>query len=322
MRALLLHSFDGPDALSLGEIPEPQEADRVIIDVHTSGISYADALALRGKYQLRITPPFVPGMEIAGYVRSAPADSGFHAGDRVASFVRWGAWAEVVATQPCYTFRIPEELAFEEATALTLNYRTSYFALVWRGGLRAGETVLVHGAAGGVGSAAVQIARASGTRVLATASGIEKCATAAAAGAEQVLDTASAWLGAVRDTTGGKGVDVVFDPVGASLFDDSVRCLAPGGRLLVVGFAGGTIPTVAVNRLLLRNTSVVGVAFPEYAEHFPTMPAEVADGVLAMMGKGQLRPVIGGRYPLELATEAIHALETRQAMGKLVLTVK
>ena len=142
MRALLLRSFNGPDALSQAEIPEPRETDLVIIDVHTSGISYADALALRGKYQLRLSPPFVPGMEIAGYVRTAPADSGFHKGDRVASFVRWGAWAEVVATQPCYTFRIPAELAFEEAVALTLNYRTSYFALVWRGGLQESETVV------------------------------------------------------------------------------------------------------------------------------------------------------------------------------------
>lgn len=319
MRALVLQSLDGPDSLSLVEVPAPGAPDRVVIEVHAAGVSYADALVLRGKYQLRIAPPFVPGTEVAGVVRWAPPGSGFHPGDRVAAFVRWGAWAELAAAEPFYTFPIPEGLPFDEAAALPLNYRTSYFALLWRGGLRAGESVLVHGASGGVGSAAVQIAAASGARVLATAGGEEKQALARNAGAELVLDPGSAWLGAVRDATGGQGVDVVFDPVGGALFDDSVRSLAPGGRLLVVGFAGGAIPTVAVNRLLLRNASVAGVAFPEYAAHDPTMPGGVAEGVLALLAQGRLRPVIGGRYPLERAADAVRALEARKALGKLVL---
>jgi NADPH2:quinone reductase len=152
--------------------------------------------------------------------------------------------------------------------------------------------------------------------------GEEKRGAAALAGAERVFDAGSDWLGAVRDAAGAKGVDVVFDPVGGSLFDDSVRALAPGGRLLVVGFAGGSIPTVAVNRLLLRNAAVVGVAFPEYAEHHPSMPSRVAEGVLGMLKEGQLRPLIGGRHSLERGADALRALEARRAVGKLVLVVK
>ncbi|MEW6488944.1 MAG: NADPH:quinone oxidoreductase family protein [Thermodesulfobacteriota bacterium] len=321
MRAMVLQSLDGPGALFPAEVPEPHDPDRVVIEVRAAGVSYADALVLRGKYQLRIAPPFVPGTEVAGVVRSAPAGSGFCPGDRVAAFVRWGAWAEVAAAEPFYTFPVPEELPFPEAAALPLNYRTSHFALLWRGGLRAGETVLVHGTGGGVGSAAVQIAVASRARVLATAAGEEKQAVARGAGAEVVFDPGSAWLGLVRDATGGRGIDVVFDPVGGALFDDSVRCLAPGGRLLVVGFAGGAIPTVAVNRLLLRNASVAGVAFPEYAAGDPAMPRRVADEVLALLAKGRLRPAIGDRYPLERAGEAVRALEARTAVGKLVLVL-
>jgi NADPH2:quinone reductase len=319
MRAMVLQSLEGPDALSPAEVPEPNAPDRVVIEVRAAGVSFADALVLRGKYQLRLSPPFVPGTEVAGVVRSAPPGSGFRPGDRVAAFVRWGAWAGLAAAEPFYTFPIPRELPFPEAAALPLNYRTSYFALLWRGGLRAGETVLVHGAGGGGGSAAVQIAVASGARVLATAAGEAKQALARSAGADTVLDPGSAWLGAVRDATGGRGVDVVFDPVGGAHFDDSVRSLAPGGRLLVVGFAGGAIPTVAVNRLLLRNASVAGVAFPEFAAHDPTMPRRVAERVLALLAQGRLRPVIGGRYPLERAGEAVRALEARTAVGKLVL---
>jgi NADPH2:quinone reductase len=322
MRALLLHSLEGPDGLSLADVPEPEGDGRILIDVHAAGISYADTLVLRGKYQLRLATPFVPGTEVAGRVRKAPAESGFRAGDRVAAFVRWGGWAEVAAAQPSYTFRVPDELGFAEAAALPLNYRTAYFALLWRGVLRVGETVLVHGAGGGVGSAAVQIARAAGARVFSTAVGEEKRGAAALAGAERVFDAGSDWLGAVRDAAGAKGVDVVFDPVGGSLFDDSVRALAPGGRLLVVGFAGGSIPTVAVNRLLLRNAAVVGVAFPEYAEHHPSMPSRVAEGVLGMLKEGQLRPLIGGRHSLERGADALRALEARRAVGKLVLVVK
>ena len=322
MRALLLRALDGPDGLSPADIPEPRAKDLVLVEVHTAGVSYADTLAARGRYQLRVEPPFVPGTEIAGRVRFAPAGCGFRPGDRVAAFVRWGAWAELAAAEPLYTFRLPDRLGYEEAAALALNYRTSYFALLWRGNLRAGETVLVHGAAGGVGSAAVQIAKSAGARVLASASGEEKRAAAALAGAERVFEIRDDWLEAVREFTRAKGVDVVFDPVGGELFDDSVRALAPGGRLLVVGFAGGSIPTVAVNRLLLRNASVVGVAFPEYATHHPTMPARVAEAILGMHAKGDLRPLIGRRYPLERGAEALRDLEARRAVGKLVLAVR
>jgi NADPH2:quinone reductase len=211
---------------------------------------------------------------------------------------------------------------FDAATAMTVNYQTSYFALINRGLLRAGETVLVHGAAGGVGSAAVQIARGAGATVIAIVRGADKAASMREQGADHVVEAESAWLAEVRSLTGGRGVDVVYDPVGGDRFTDSLRSLAPGGRLLVVGFAGGEIPTVKVNRLLLNNTSVVGVAWPEYARVDPAMPRDVADGLAKMWDAGFIKPVVGRRFPLERAAEALREIESRRAIGKVVLMVR
>jgi NADPH2:quinone reductase len=322
MRALRLKSIDGPDALEVQEIATPGDPNDVIVDVHAAGVAFADLLTTQGKYQIKQEPPFTPGAEIAGIVRSAPTGSGFKAGDRVAAMAKSGAWAEVAAASPVVTFPIADAMSFEEATALPVNYQTSYFGLMIRGQLRSGETVLVHGAAGGVGTAAVQIARGAGATVIAVAQGEEKMRIATEAGAQHAIDADSEWLAEVRAITSGRGVDVVYDPVGGDRFLDSVRSMAPAGRLLVIGFAGGTIPSVQVNRLLLRNTSVVGVAWPEYVRVDPTMPKVVAAGLTKMYGDGYIRPLVSKRYPLERGAEALRDLQERRATGKIVLTIR
>ena len=322
MRALRLTSLDGPDALEMQEIAAPDDAGDVIIDVHAAGVAFADLLTTRGKYQVKQDVPFTPGAEVAGTVRSAPAGSGFAPGDRVAAMAKSGAWAEIAAAAPLVTFPIADAMTFEEATALPVNYQTSYFGLIVRGQLRRGETVLVHGAAGGVGTAAVQIARGAGAVVIAVAQGDEKMRIAGEAGAQHCIDADSDWLAAVRALTENRGVDVVYDPVGGDRFTDSVRSLAPAGRLLVIGFAGGTIPSVQVNRLLLRNTSVVGVAWPEYIRVDPAMPQTVAAGLAKMYADGFIRPLVSKRYPLERGAEALRDLEGRRATGKIVLIVR
>jgi NADPH2:quinone reductase len=219
-------------------------------------------------------------------------------------------------------FPIPEGMDFGAATSLTVNYQTSYFALMMRGGLRAGETVLVHGAAGGVGSAAVQIAAGAGATVIAVARGDEKLAASRESGADHAIEAEGDWLAEVRRLTDNRGVDVVYDPVGGDRFLDSVRSMAPGGRLLVVGFAGGSIPSVQVNRLLLRNTSVVGVAWPEYARVDPQMPQECAAGLARMYAAGYIKPIVGKRFPLERAADALREIESRRAVGKIVLDIR
>lgn len=320
MRAMRVVRLDGPDGIELAHVPVPAAADDVIIEVHAAGVAFADLLMTRGQYQMKPEPPFVPGSDIAGIVISAPETSELRAGDRVAGIAKTGAWAEYAAAAPTI-FKIPDSMEFDAATAMTVNYQTSYFALITRGHLRAGETVLVHGAAGGVGTAAVQIARAAGATVIAVARGEEKMTAARESGADHAIEAESDWLAEVRRLTGGRGVEVVYDPVGGDRFIDSVRSMAPGGRLLVVGFASGAIPTVAVNRLLLKNTSVVGVAWPEYARVDPNMPRDVAAGLAKMWDAGSIKPVVGSRYPLERAADALREIDERRAIGKIVLMV-
>jgi NADPH2:quinone reductase len=294
----------------------------VIVDVHAAGVAFADLLMTRGQYQVKPEPPFIPGSDIAGIVRRVPAGSPLRAGDRVTGVARTGAWAEVAGGAPGMIFKIPDAMSFDAATSMTVNYQTSYFGLMMRGQLKPGETVLVHGAAGGVGTAAVQIARAAGATVIAVARGDEKLRIAKQAGADHCIEAESEWLAEVRRLTDGRGVDVVYDPVGGERFLDSVRSMAPGGRLLVIGFAGGSIPSVQVNRLLLRNTSVVGVAWPEYARVHPGMPHTVAEGLAKMYEAGFIKPVVGRRFTMEQAADALRELDERRAVGKLVLAIR
>jgi NADPH:quinone reductase len=323
VRALVLREFGGPDDLTVEDLPAPTvDGERsVLVEVHAAGVSFADMLITRGLYQLRPSLPFVPGLEVAGVVRDAPPNSGFAAGDRVAAFMFGGAFAEEAAAEPAHTVPLPDRLAFREAAGFVVNYHTAWFALARQARLAAGEQVLVQGAGGGLGVAVVQVARAMGARVIGVTASGEKAAMAEAAGADAVVDAGEGWADRARSASDG-GVDVVVDPVGGDRFDDSLRLLRPEGRLLVVGFAGGSIPQVKVNRLLLRNVGVVGAAWREYILHNPGFVAETTAALGALIDDGRLSPLIGAAYALEDGPQALRDLAERRAVGKLVLTVR
>jgi NADPH2:quinone reductase len=322
MRAAQVTRLEGPDAVEVTEVPEPA-ARGVVVDVAAAGVCFPDVLLTRGEYQMRPDPPFVPGSEVAGRVRSAPPGSGFVEGDRVAAFPVLGGFAEVVATDPAMVFPLPDSTTYEQGAALPMNYLTCHFALRERGGLRAGETVLVHGAAGGVGTAAVQLSRAWGARVVAVVSSDDKAQVARSAGAHEVV-AADGFRDAVAELTAGHGVDVVVDPVGGDRFTDSLRSLAPGGRLLVVGFTAGSIPEVRVNRLLLGNISVVGVGWGAWWTH-PSGPGagylrRQWDDLLPLLRSGAVDPVIGEVRALDDVVGALTAVDERRATGKVLLS--
>ena len=321
MRAIQLARLEGPDALQLSDVAEPSAKDLLVVEVHAAGVGFPDLLMTRGRYQFRPEPPFVPGIEMAGIVKSAPEGSTFKPGDRVAAWTPLGSWAELAVASPLATFLIPDGMSFAQATSL-VNYQSAYFGLVDRGAAREGETVLIHGAAGGVGSAAVELASALGLTSIAVARGEDKMAVARELGATHCLEAESDWLPDVKRLTNDRGVDLVFDPVGGDRFIDSVRALAVGGRLLVVGFAAGSIPEVKVNRLLLKNASVVGVAWGEYARHDQQMPQRVGRALAELFEAGKIKPLVGATFPLERAADALREIESRRATGKIVLLVR
>ena len=265
--------------------------------------------------------PFVPGSEVAGIVRSAPAGGELKAGERVAAFCALGGFAETAVAPEFFTFPLSEELDYAQGAGLILNYHTAYFALVLRGRLKAGESVLVHGAAGGVGSASLQVAKALGASTIALVSSEEKAKVATHAGADEVVLLSESWKDEVKERSGG-GVDVVLDPVGGDRFTDSLRSLREDGRLIVVGFTGGSIPEVRVNRLLLGNTEVVGAGWGAYVMGKPDLNREIGAAVNRMVDEGFVRPVVGASFALEEAPEALRMLDERRATGKVVLNVR
>jgi len=322
VRAAQITTLDGPRAIQVVDVPEPEAGDKVLIDVHAAGVTYPEVLQSRGEYQLKPQLPFIPGSEVAGVVRSAPGDSGFTAGQRVAAFPSLGGFAEVVAAAPTMTFALPDGTSFEQGAALPMNYLTMHFALRRRGQVREGESVLVHGAAGGLGTAAVQLAKAYGARVLAVVSSDAKGEVARAAGADEIVP-ADGFRDAVKELTGGRGVDVVVDPVGGDRFTDSLRSLGREGRILVLGFTGGEIPTVKVNRLLLNNVSVVGVGWGAFwSAGAPGFPQEQWQELYPLLESGALDPVLGTVHPLEDVVEAVTELDERRAAGKVLLRVR
>lgn len=319
MKALVAQALTGTDGLAYIDVEDPESADSVIIDVGAAGVCFPDLLLLRGEYQLRLDPPFIPGMEVAGTVRSAPEGSGFTVGQRVSAMSMLGGYAERVAVAPSSVVPTPEGIGDASATALLGNYYTMYFALQRRAALLAGETVLVLGSAGGIGVAGIQIAKALGARVVALVHRPDAQDFVAGVGADVVLPLTEGWKQAVLEATGGRGVDVVVDPVGGEAFDDAIRVLAPEGRLLVIGFAAGQgIPTVKVNRLLLRNVSVVGVGWGEFVRHAPAAQAEVGAGLAGLVAAG-LRPPAPVSYPLADGAAGLQALAEGKIRGKLVL---
>ena len=321
MRAVQISSLDGPDSVTVADIDEPTARDgSVVIEVRAAGVAFPDALLTRGLYQYKPELPFVPGSEIAGIVRSAPADSGFSAGDRVAALTGLSdGMAEVAVVSPDTVFALPESVSLTAGAGLLFNDLTVHFALRERGRLAQGETVLVHGAAGGIGTSALRMAPVLGAaRVIAVVSSEAKADIARAAGATDVV-LVDGWKDAVKELTGGRGVDVVVDPVGGDRFTDSIRSLAPSGRILVLGFTGGEIPTVKVNRLLLNNVDVVGVGWGAWWMTRPGYLATQWAEIEPLLADGSLVAPEPSVLPVSDAAAAIASLENRTAAGKVVL---
>jgi NADPH2:quinone reductase len=317
MRAIQITNLNGPDeALELVDIPEPEPSHMltpgsgVLVDVHAAGVSFPEVLQTRGEYQFKPELPFVPGSEVGGVVRES--------GQRVAAFCFLGAFAEVTVAPEHTVFPIPDEWSYEQGAALVLNYHTAYFALKMRGRLAEGETVLVHGGAGGVGTASLQVAKGLGARTIAVVSSDEKERVARDAGADEVV-RADGFKDAVKELG---GADVVLDPVGGDRFTDSLRSLREGGRLVVVGFTGGSIPEVRVNRLLLNNTEVIGAGWGAYVMPKPEVMRQIGREIQRLIDAGFVKPVVGASFPLADAAEALKLIDGRGATGKVVLNVQ
>jgi NADPH2:quinone reductase len=324
VRALVLESETGPSGLGIAEVDEPAAGDGlVLIEVHAAGVGFVDHLICRGEYQIRPPLPFVPGLEVAGVVRSAPEGSGFEPGMRVAAGTAFGGWAEVVAAPQFLVMPLPDETSIDAGAGFVVNFQTAHLALTRRGRLAEGEAVLVHGAAGGVGTACIQVARALGAgTIIGVASGRERMAVAMAAGADHALDAGEDWVSQVRELTGGRGADIVCDPVGGEAFGRSLRCMAPEGRLLVIGFATGTIPSVEANRLLLRHAEVIGVNWGGMLPLDQELPVRAARDLHRWLERGYLRPIVGERYRLEDGARALEDFAARRVTGKPVLLVR
>lgn len=319
MRALQVEKTIGPDGIRLAEVPEPEAGDGLLVEVHAAGVTFPDLLLSRGLYQYKPDPPFVPGNEIAGVVRAAPAGSGFEPGDRVVGATMIGGFAETAALPVALAAPMPEGLDFAEGAALVCNYHTAHFALHRRARLVAGETVVVLGAAGGVGTASIQVARGLGAKTIAVVRRPGQEEFLRGLGADEVVQAAEGWKDRVRELTGGRGADVVLDPVGGDAFAEGLRCLAPEGRILVVGFAAGAIPELTVNRLLLRNVSAVGVAWGAFLMGDLGLFASTAEALSGMVDAGVVRPPIAVRYPLEDGAQALADLDAGKIFGKAVL---
>ena len=324
MKAVVCTEFGGLETLEVQDLPVPEPAaGEVLIEVRAAGINFPDLLAIAGKYQFRSEPPFVPGVEAAGIVSAlGEGVTSFSVGDEVFATSLSGAFAERFVAPAQSVVAKGRRMSFEQAAGFPTIYGTSYYALKQRARLDAGETVLVLGAAGGVGIAAVQLAKAMGARVIAAASNEEKLDFACAAGADDRINYSNADLKtAVRALTGGKGVDVVYDPVGGELAEPAFRATGWGGRYLVIGFASGTIPRMPLNLALLKGTSLVGVFWGSWLAQFPSESAENFRELVEMVDDGALEPKVTATYPLEQFAEAFTAIAERRTKGKVVLSI-
>ncbi|HEY0834589.1 MAG TPA: NADPH:quinone oxidoreductase family protein [Azospirillum sp.] len=324
MKAVLCKAFGPPETLSVEDVPVPACGPGMVrIRVHAAGVNFPDTLIIEGKYQLRPEPPFSPGAEVAGVIDAVGAGvTGFAPGDRVMALTGWGGFAEQVAVESFRVTPMPATMDFPTAAGFAMTYGTSMHALRQRGRLKAGETLLVLGAGGGVGLTAVELGRQMGARVIAAASSPAKLDAARAAGAEEVIDYGRDSLKArIKELTGGRGVDVVYDPVGGDLFDEALRCMAWNGRLLVVGFASGRIPQAPANLMLLKGCEVVGVYWGAFRKNEPEAERRNVDDLFAWHAAGRLHPRIDRVLPLGKAAEALTALRDRAVTGKIVLTM-
>ncbi|SMF72764.1 NADPH2:quinone reductase [Tistlia consotensis] len=325
MKAMLCRAHGGPETLTLGELPDPAPGPgQVLVRVAAAGVNFADVLMVEGKYQEKPAFPFAPGLEVAGTVEAVGGGvTRVEAGQRVLALVGTGGFAELALAAESDVFVLLETMDFETAAGFPITYGTAHGALTWRADLQPGETLAVHGAAGGVGLATVEVGKALGARVIASAGGPEKLAVAAAHGADETIDYRQEDLRQrLKALTGGRGVDVVFDPVGGPVFDGSLRSLAWGGRLVVIGFAGGEVPQAPANLLLVKNIGVLGFYWGSYRKHAPDLLIEQFAELFAWYRDGKLQPLVSQVLPLAEAARALMLLKNRQATGKVVVAIR
>ena len=324
MKALVCREYGPPESLRIGEVQRPAVGTRQVrIGVRAAGLNFPDTLMISGKYQVKPDFPFSPGMECAGVVTEVGSDvSGFQVGDRVMSVPGFGCLAEEVAVDDSRVYPIPDGVSFVDAAGMPTTYGTVFYALSQRARLRAGETLLVHGAAGGVGLCAVELGKSFGATVIACASSDEKLSLASKHGADHLINSSKEdFRNQVKLLTGGKGADVIFDPVGGDVFDQSLRCIAWDGRLLIVGFASGRIPQIPANLVLLKSCDIVGVFWGAFAIREPESVRRDFRQVFEWCEAGRLKPYISRTFPLESTPAAMRELLERRALGKLVITV-
>jgi NADPH2:quinone reductase len=322
VRTVRIHTLDGPGALTVDDLAEPTAgAGDVLVDVRAAGLNFPDVLLTRGKYQFKPAPPFAPGGEGAGVVRMVGAGvTDFAVGDRVAFTILYGAFAERVVVPALAAVRIPDDVSFEIAAATPLTYLTVFHALVDRAALKAGETLLVLGAAGGVGVAAIQIGKMLGARVIAAASSDDKLAFCKRNGADLTVNYATEDLKErVKALTDGAGANVVFDPVGGPYSEPALRAIAWEGRFLVVGFASGDIPKIPLNLALLKGCQIIGVFWGQFAMREPKSNRAHAERVFAAVKEGKLAPQVDATFPFSRAHEALERMEQRKVLGKVLL---
>ena len=318
-----------PESMSFEDLPDgPVPPGAVRVAVQASAVNFFDSLVVAGTYQQKPELPFVPGAEVAGTVVAAPAESGFVPGDRVLAQVRWsgingGGYAEVAHTRPQDTLKIPVSMSFEEAAAFYINYQTGWFGLHRRAHLQAGDFLLVHAAAGGVGTAALQLGKAAGAIVIASVGSPEKAEVCRRLGADLVIERHEQDLvQAVREFTQGHGADVVFDPVGGEAYERSTKCIAFEGRLVVVGFTSGEIPQARANHVLVKNYSVVGLHWNLYLERKPDLVAECTAELWRLYDAGRIAPYVSRKVPLEQAAQALADVAAGRTTGKTVLVTE
>jgi NADPH2:quinone reductase len=327
MKAWVVRQWGPPESMQLEEVEDrPPSADMLRIKIEASALNFFDALLVAGTYQVKPDFPFTPGAEVAGTVIAAPASSGFAVGDRVAAGfpvnqVWMGGYAELAETLPMATRRIPDGMTFDDAAAFFLVSQTRHFGLHRRAQIQAGETLLVHGGAGGVGSAAIQLGKAAGATVIATAGSDEKVELCLQLGADHAINYKTQdFVEEVKRLTEQRGADVIYDPIGGDVFDKSTKCIAFEGRLLVIGFTSGRIPELKANHVLVKNYAVVGLHWGAYSMRNPALVEETTRELYALYEAGKIKPHISARYRLGEAVEALKAVTSGQTTGKVLLT--
>jgi NADPH:quinone reductase len=326
MKAWVVRQWGDPDSMSFEDVDlEQPSGDLLRLKIEAASINFFDALMIGGTYQVKPDFPFTPGGEVGGTVVSAPAGSDLLAGDRImtgfaANKLGMGGYAEAADTLPMLARKIPDVMTFEDAAAFNVVYQTAYFALHVRGELKKGEVLLVHGGAGGVGTACIQLGKVAGSTVIATAGSDEKVELCKQLGADHAINYKTQdFADEVKQLTGGRGADVVFDPVGGDVFDRSTKCIAFEGRLVVIGCTSGRIPELRANHVLVKNYSVVGLHWGAYMMHKPALIDDAARELFRLYEDGRIKPHISATYPLSRAPEALKAVTSGKTTGKVVL---